>query len=207
MRLVIGAALLLMPTSAAMAGGIGIIATGGVHSERFFYYSSRSPEGALYNDPDDYDQFALNSLLPQGGGGLELVLGDRDDRIVGSFRLFYNGELPPGDIANLQGEVDPADVVVNVRDEIRHLGFAMIGLSWGLVGDPGGFQLTAVGHVGTAFLTTDHTEHFAAQIGPGVAWRLTRQVQFAGDVQYQFRLQKRPSHAVIGTLGLRYLFD
>ena len=207
MRLLIGAALLLVPTTSALAGGFGLLATGGVHSERFFFYNSVDANGEPYRTIDEYDQFQTTPVLGQAGGGLELILGDRDDRIMGSMRFFYSAELPPPDIANIQDDVDPENVVVEARSGIRHLGFGMVGLSWGLVGDPGGFQLTAIAHVGTAFLTLDHTEFFAFQVGPGFTWRASRQLQLFGDVQYQGRLLKNYTHAGLGTVGIRYLFD
>lgn len=208
MRLMIGAALLLLPTASAFAGGVGVLATGGAHSERFYYYSDTSPEGEPYRNIDNYDQYQISPILGQGGGGLELILGDRDDKIMGSMRFFYSGELPPPPLENIQDDVDEDALVYSVRDQVRHLGFGMVGLSWGLVGNPGGFQLTAVGHVGTAFLTFDHSEFFAFQIGPGFTWRMSRQTQLFGDVQYQGRLEKgRYGHAGYGTVGLRYLFD
>ena len=197
----------MVPASSAFAGGIGVLATGGMHTERVFYYSDHSPAGEPYNDINDYDQYQLTQGIGQAGGGFELILGDRDDRIMGSMRFFYNLDFPLVDPAEITDEVDPEFVVANVRSEPRHLGFGMVGLSWGLVGDPGGFQLALLGHVGTAFITFDHTEFFAAQVGPGVTYRFTRQLQLFGDIQYQIRFRKTIAHATYGTVGLRYLFD
>ncbi|HHO54091.1 MAG TPA: hypothetical protein ENK18_25280 [Deltaproteobacteria bacterium] len=207
MRQVIGAALMILPATPAFAGGVGVLATGGMHTEKVYYYSNTSPEGDLYSDIDDYDQYQLTQTLPQLGGGFELVLGDRDDRIMGTCRFFYNLDAPQLDPATLTDEIDPDYVVANIRDTPRHLGFGMVGLSWGILGDPGGFQLAAVGHVGTAFLTFDHTEFFAFQVGPGITYRMARQVQLFGDVQIQGRFSKGWSQAGYGTVGVRYLFD
>ncbi|MBX2799078.1 MAG: hypothetical protein KTR31_15485 [Myxococcales bacterium] len=207
MRQVIGAALVLLTAAPAYAGGIGIMGMGGAHNEQVYYYSQRGPDGDLYNNIDDFDQYELDQVLPHFGGGLELVLGDRDDKVMGSIRVLYNLDAPVRDPATVTTEVEPDDVVANVRDEPRHLGFALVGLSWGLVGDPGGFQLTAVGHVGTAFITADHTEFLAVQIGPGFTYRMARQMQLFGDVQYQGRFRKQWSNSVQAHAGIRYLFD
>lgn len=208
MRSLIGAALLLVPTSSAFAGGLGIMATGGIHTERHFYYSDTSPDGEPYRAIEDYDQYQFNPLIPQAGGGLELLLGDRDDRIQGSMRFFYSAELPPPDPAGLDPNVDPDHIVADLREGIRHLGFGMVGLNWGVVGDPGGFQFVLTAHVGAAFLSLDHNEFLAVQAGPGVSWRMSRQLQLFADVQYQARFQKTEfGHAGQGNVGLRFLFD
>ena len=221
MRRFIGAALLLAPAP-AFAGGIGILGTGGLHNEQVYFYSSRSTiNGQQYSQLRDYEQFRVNQWLPQAGGGLEFLLGDaRDDKIVGSIRVFYNADFPQTDPVNqIDGAVvatsDTSDidalqeqnVVGAFRTELRHLGFAMVGLSWGLAGDPNKVQVSAVGHVGTALLTFDHTEFFMAQVGPGVTYRFNRQTQLFADVQYQARFRKRFSHSASATVGLRYLFD
>jgi len=222
MRRFIGAALLLAPAP-AFAGGIGIMGTGGLHQEQVYFYSSRSTinNNQEYDQLLDYEQFRTNQWIPQVGGGIEFLLGDaRDDRIIGSVRVFYNADLPqtnPVELidgavvaTNENSNVDRLDadsVVGAYRDGIRHLGFAMVGLSWGLAGDPNGFQVSAVGHVGVALLTLDHTEFFMGQLGPGITYRLNRRTQLAADLQYQVRFRKTISHSGTGTVSLRYLFD
>jgi hypothetical protein len=207
MRLVIGAALAILPATPAFAGGVGVLATGGMHTERVYFYSDHSPEGDPYSDPNDYDQYSLVQTLPNFGGGFELLLGDRDDRIMGSVRLMYVNDGVQVNPADVTDQVDPEYVVAAYRDSARHLGFGMVGLSWGIIGDPGGFQLAAVGHVGSAFLTLDHTEFLAMQIGPGVTYKASRQIQLFGDIQYQARFRKGWSHSAGAIVGARYLFD
>lgn len=209
MRLMIGAALLLLlPAASAYAGGIGVLATGGVHTERHYYYSNVSEDGTALRNIDDYPQFQYQPLIPQAGGGFELLLGDRDEPIQGSMRFFYSAELAPPSPSAFDSSLDPDQVVSNIRDDIRHLGFGMVGLTWGIVGDPGGFQFNAVGHIGAAFITLDHSEFLAFQIGPGFSWRMSRQMQLFGDLQYQGRIQKSEfGHAGLGNVGIRYLFD
>lgn len=221
MRRFIGAALLLAPAP-ALAGGFGVLGTGGLHNEQVYFYSSRSTiNDQAYQQLSDYEQFKVTQWLGQAGGGFEFLLGDaRDDRIVGSVRVYYNADLPQRDPVN---QIDGAVVATNAssnidqikaenvvgayRTDVRHLGFAMVGLSWGILGDPNGLQVAAVGHVGTALVTTDHTEFFMAQVGPGITYRFNRKTQLFADAQYQARFRKRFSHATSATVGLRYLFD
>ena len=207
MRLVIGAVLLIVPVSPALAGGLGVLATGGMHTEQVHFYSDHSPDGDEYSNVSDYDQYSLIQTLPSLGGGLELILGDRDDRIMGSVRALYINDGSQTNPAELTGEVDPDFVVGAFREKDRHLGFVMVGLSWGIIGDPGGLQLAAVGHVGSAFLTLDHTEFLAFQAGPGLTYQASRQIQLFGDAQYQGRFRKGLTHSFMASAGARYLFD
>ena len=199
----------------AEAGGLGVVATGGAHTEQVYYYSSRSPEGAPYSDLEDYDQYDMTQTLPNFGGGLELVLGDRDDRIVGLFRFYYNMDGAQKDPASLDSDqrgdettpVASEDVVANVRDTARHIGIGSVGLSWGFLGDPGGFQFGAVGQVGAGLVTIDHTEFLLVGLGPMVTYKFARQAQLFADVQYELRIRNDFQHSVAGFAGARYLFD
>ncbi len=196
-------------SATAEAGGVGVLATGGAHTENLYYYSSVDPDGNAYPSLDDYDQYQTTETLPHMGGGFEFLMGDRDDKIIGVTRFYYlqdaaqidpaTGSLPPG--------VTPGSVVSEHRDEVRHQGVGLIGLSWGLVGDPNKFQLNAVGHMGAAFITTDHTEFLSVDVGPGVSYRVARQVQVFADVTYQFRYRKGFTHSGNVFAGARYMFD
>ncbi|MEQ1502661.1 MAG: hypothetical protein ABMB14_10540 [Myxococcota bacterium] len=205
-RLVIAVPLLLA-SAPAWAGGIGILATGGIHTERLFFYSDADPDGNVYSDIDDYDQYQLTQTLPNGGLGFDLALGDRDDKIIGDCRFYWLMDGPQVDPAELTQQVEKDHVVGAYREEARHVGLGMVGLSWGIVGDPDKFLLGAIGHVGSAFITTDHTEYLAFDIGPGVTYRVARQIQLFGDVSYQGRHRKGFTHSVNGFVGARYMFD
>ncbi|MCA9492054.1 MAG: hypothetical protein KC621_19110 [Myxococcales bacterium] len=196
---------LLTPT--AEAGGVGVLATGGMHNEKLYFYSDADPDGNMYPSLADYDQYQLSETLGHGGGGLEFLLGDRDDKIIGVTRFYYLADLPQTDPASVTSEVDPAHVVAEYRDSVRHLGVGLIGLTWGIVGDPNGFQFNAVGHMGAAFVTTDHTEFLTVDIGPGVSYRVARQVQLFADATYQMRYRKGFTHSGNVFLGARYMFD
>lgn len=207
MRRTLTAVSLLLAGPAAYAGGIGIIATGGAHTENVYFYSNADPDGNPYSDIDDYDQYQISQTIPNLGAGLDLALGDRDDRIIGDCRFYWMMDSPQTDPATLTEQVAEDTVVAAFREKPRHLGLAMIGLSWGVVGDPANFQVNAVGHVGSAFITIDHTEFLAFDIGPGVSYRVARQVQLFGDVLYQGRYRKGFTHSVNGFVGARYMFD
>lgn len=206
MRLVVTAALALL-ASPAWAGGVGVLATGGAHTEKVFFYSDHTTDGVEYSDIDDYDQYEMSQTLPNFGTGFELILGDRDDRIMGNCRFYWVMDSPQKDPAETTDQVDPAYVVAAYREDPRHVGLGLVGLSWGIVGRPEKFQLVAIGHVGSAFLTTDHTEFLALDLGPGVTYKASRQVQLFADVSYQARFRKDWSQSVNGFLGARYLFD
>lgn len=122
-------ALLLPLTSDALAGGIGLMATGGAHNEALYYYESVDADGNVITDPDQFVQFKDPQIIPNFGGGLEFLLGDRDDRIFGVTRFFYQQDLAQGDPT--QGAQNPDAVVVAYRDQARHVGVGTIGLSWG----------------------------------------------------------------------------
>jgi hypothetical protein len=208
MRIVVPAVLGLMASTPAFAGGVGLALTGGAHTEQVYLYSDHTENGDVeFEDINDYEQFQMSQTLPHYGGGLEFILGDRDDKIVGVTRLYYLRDAPQLDPAQVTEQVNPDFVVANVRDEARHIGYGMVGLSWGIIGDPSGFMFNAVGHVGSAFLTVDHTEHLALDIGPGVTYKVARQVVLFGDVAYQARFRKEWSHSANVFVGARYMFD
>lgn len=206
MRLVVSAASLLL-ASPAFAGGIGILASGGVHTEKVYFYSDVDPDGNAYRDIADYDQYQLVQTLPNTGLGLNLVLGDRDDKIVGDCRFYWLMDSPQQDPAAKTQLVDPEHVVAAYRETSHHAGLGMVGLSWGILGSPSKFMLGAVGHVGSAFITPDHTEFLAFDIGPGVTYRAARQVQIFADVSYQARFRKVFTHSGNVFVGARYMFD
>jgi hypothetical protein len=207
MRRTLTAVSFLLACPSAWAGGVGILATGGAHFEKVYFYSNADEDGNPYSDIDDYDQYQIQQTISNVGGGLDLVLGDRDSPIVGDCRFYWLMDGPQVDPATLTQNVEPDTVVAEFRNKSRHLGIAMIGLSWGIVGDPDKFQLNAVGHVGSAFITIDHTEFLAYDLGPGVSYRVARQVQVFGDLVYQGRFRNGFTHSGNVFVGARYMFD
>lgn len=203
----IAMALSLLLSGSAYAGGLGVLATGGIHTERVFYYSSVSPDGVEYRNLEDYDQFDMTQMIPQGGAGLSLMLGDRDDKITGDGRFYWIMDTPQVDPAKIDTAVDDEAVVAEIRDVPKHTGALLIGLSFGVVGSPSKAQLSVLAHMGSAFITSDHNEFFLVDAGPALTIRTTRQTQLFADVAYQMRFRKSFDHSVTGALGIRYLFD
>ena len=198
-------ALLLPLTQDALAGGIGLMATGGVHTETLYYYESVDAQGNAIPDPDLFEQFADPQVLPNFGFGGEFLLGDRDDRIFGVSRLFYLQDGPQRDpTADAR---DPSAVVVARRETARHVGVGTIGLSWGILGNPNKFQFGAATHIGAAFLTNDYTDYLMLQAGPMFTYRPNRQVMVFGEALYTARFRFEVEHAPTVNAGIRYFFD
>ena len=101
----------LFASSTAWAGGVGIVGTGGMHTETVHFYSSVDAIGDPYANFRDYDQYQLSQTLGNGGFGIELMLGDRDDKITGVFRGFYNIDQPQQDPATVTSLVAAEAVV------------------------------------------------------------------------------------------------
>lgn len=196
MRLLL-CSLALLGSTTAWAGGLGIVGTSGIHADPVYFYDSA----------DDFKQYRLSETIVGYGAGIEGILGDRDDRVMGIFRFFWNQETPERDPAGITDLVAPGDVVAAWREEPRNVGWATVGIQWGFWGDPDGFQLTANGAVGSAFLTSNHSEFLSAELGPGVSYTFGRSFQAFGDVVYQVRYRKRFAHGPRAYAGVRVLFD
>ena len=134
MRLPIALFALTMATD-ALAGGLGVVATTSLHTETVYFY-----DGSTSPDPS---QLQMNQTLPSYGTGLEFVLGDKDDRIVGIFRGYWMQDAAQRDPASLTKTVDPDDVIANYRDTPRNIGMGTVGLQIGFLGRPESFQATA----------------------------------------------------------------
>jgi len=182
----------LTAASPAYAGGIGVLGTGGLHGDRVYGYSANDAGTLKQDDPE-------TQLNGNYGGGLELTLGDRDNRIVGVFRFFYLQDAAQS--APKVGEV------YAVRESTRDLGMFTGGLQWGLVGDPTRMQLTAVTLLGSGFLTGDFTEFALAEGGIGGTFNPNRHMQVFAEVTGGIRYRKRVEPTFNGTAGVRYLFD
>lgn len=205
----------LVGSSVAHAGGVSLLGTGGAHTDKVYFYSEvdsdtfEDDEPVYYDKFTDYEQYAVTQNLAHFGGGLEIVLGDRDDLITGSVRFFYLQDAPQVDPGSLTSRVPQEYIVTAYREDPRHIGMGLIGLNWGLFEvAQDRLRIMAVGHVGSGFLTTDHTEFFAAGAGPGVTYKAARQVHVFGELAYQARFQQRGwQHSGNFTAGVRYYFD
>jgi hypothetical protein len=177
----------------ARAGGLGIVATGGMHTDRAYYYNAEGEQGID------------NQNLPQAGIGIEGLLGDRDDKILGVMRVYWLREAPPNtpDTQGVEDAVHPDYESLDPRD----IGVAEIGIQWGLLGDPRGLQLALTTLLGSGFITTDNTQFFLADVGIGGTFAATDSIQVYANVAMNFRHRKIVSYGPAAFAGVRYLFD
>lgn len=188
----------LFTSTAARAGGLGILGTGGFYQERLYYY----------DEGNNNAQYKQGQIIGTGGTGLELVLGDRDDRIVGIARTFWAFETPQQDPSKKPAEgVRPADIEATWREETRHVGVFAVGLQAGIIGDPSDAMLTVHGVVGSGFLTNNHTEYVYGELGAGGTLRLTPTLEGYANVAAHMRFRKWARGGMTGAVGLRVLFD
>jgi hypothetical protein len=176
----------------ALAGGVGLVATAGMHGDRVYSYDVDVNGVPTQADPE-------NQLNPNYGAGLEIVLGDKDLKVAGVFRGYYLQDAP---------EQEPKNApVFNIRDTPRDLGLITAGLQWGILGDPGMLQLTVVGTIGAGVFTEDMDGYVTAEAGVGGTWMAARRVQVAASITGGARYHKRFFPATNAYAGVRYLFD
>jgi len=210
-----GSLVALTLSSAAYAGGVGIIATGGFKTENLYYYSSARDGGSgpSYGNFADYDQYKDGQILGSVGGGLEFVVGDRDDDIIGVFRGYWMMDTVPGNpTKGLQqgdeGYVQDQALVYSPRTSIRQIGVGTVGLQWNFAGDPDKWRFGATVHAGAGWFTTDNQEFFLLQPGLVFSVRTSRSTQWYVDATYTMRLQTTSiSHGMNATTGFRFMFD
>lgn len=186
-----------LASSQAFAGGVGLLFNGGMRTQTVYYYDSSA----------DMAQFSQPQLVTSYGSGVEFVLGDRDDKIVGIFRGYWLQEGPERDPGATTTFVDPGNVVADWRDTPRNVGVGTFGVSWGVLGDPNKWQLTLISEAGSGFLTPDHTEYLILQGGPGFQYMIGDSVQLHAEAEYGVHFRKTMNHGPTAYLGVRYLFD
>jgi hypothetical protein len=183
----------LTPTT-ALAGGFGLVASGGLHGVEAYYYNSALQQGVD------------NQLRPNFAGGGEVIIGDRKDRINGIMRMYANIDYNPT-TPDLEG-VSAADAVFPVYDETTRTDItATMGIQWGLYGDPEMRQLVLTTMFGSAFGTIDNLEYAIGDIGIGGTMMLTETIQLAGTVNGGVRYRKQFNMTEGAYLSVRYIFD
>jgi hypothetical protein len=182
--------------SNAYAGGVGVFGQGGVYQERLYYHRADPRLGTT-------GPFQEKQLLPMGGLGLEVLLGDRDDKIAGIARVYYQAE---GAQPDPSGKV-AGNLIVNRRETMRHVGVFSVGLQGGLIGNPDTGMLTVLGLIGSGFLTNDHTEFVFGEFGVGGTYRLNRSLELHGSAMGHVRFRKWARGGATGVAGIRVLFD
>lgn len=196
LSLLLCAAPALLP-STALAGGVGLVGMGGVHSDRLYFYAE-DESGTLVQ------QAPYNQINPNFGGGLELVLGDKDDKILGVFRAYYMQDAAQSASGPL---ADGGEYVYNIRTVPRDVGMLSGGIQWGLFGDPTGLQFILTSYIGSGFFTSDFTEFINGELGVGASYMFNRKIQVHAEVTGGVRYRKRLYHTENLYLGVRYLFD
>ena len=181
----------------AYAGGVGLVTTAGMYNERVYFYDKS----------DDFKQYQIPQTIMTAGTGLELTLGDRDDRVNGIARAYWQVEGAERDPADLTKIVDPGNVVGGYREDARHIGVFTVGMQIMLVGSPDSFSLNLVGTAGSGFLTKDHTEFLMAEAGLGANYRIARNLELNVTAQGHMRYRKWVRGGVTGYAGARVLFD
>lgn len=181
----------------ALAGGIGLVGTGGGHTDRVYSYTQNAAGDWEQDDP-------VNQFGPNFGGGLEFVLGDRDNKVLGVIRGTFVQDAPQKELET--GRISP------VRDEPLNQGIITGGLQWGVLGDPTGLQGVVVANVGAAVFTEDLTSFITGEVGVGGTWMPDRHIQVAATVVGAARIngiryKNRIMPAANAYVGVRYLFD
>jgi hypothetical protein len=179
----------------AFAGGVGIMGSGGLHEAKAYYYDNLGRQGI------DTQQ------RPNAGFGAEVLLGDKDDRIMGLMRIYSNVDWPTNE-PTLSG-VDPEDATYPAAhlEAPRLDGTISMGVQWGLWGDPTGFQLIGTTVFGSAFITPDNLEYLIAEAGVGGTYMLNERFQLAGTVAFAGRFRKQVTLSEGAFVSARYMFD
>ena len=187
----------LVAPSAAMAGGLGLMGNGGVHQANAWYYNL------------DGDQGVDVQLRPNLGYGIEALLGDRNDKVTGVFRLYASNEAP-AENPDLSAESADASTFTHPNyDELENktIGIMAVGVQWGIVGVPTGFQFGATTMIGSGFMTRENLEFFLGEPGVFVTYTIADNILFMGNVAAAVRYRKAFDFGGTGTVGVRYLFD
>lgn len=212
MRLFCGSALAFLAAATfstpATAGGLGIDFLGGIHSENVYFFD------------DNGTKFQESQATPNAGFGIQAILGDRDDTLIGIMKFGYMMDMPASSAVTIPGEgfVGDASSQITGRFECedpnaasvcgpRHIGTVSAGLQWRVWGDPMGFQVSLLPSVGAGIVTMDSTEYLQASFGPGAHYAITKSLQVHGELVYQARYRKSFEHGATVTTGVRWLFD
>ena len=191
------AAFATLPT-VAVAGGVGVTMGGGFHQDEAYYYRDDGEQGIDKQRP-------LNS-----GVGAELLLGDRDDRVLGVVRGYMAFDAPLSNPDPVELGEDPSydytfpDVEAQPGAKV---GAIAVGIQWGLWGDPNRFQVIATSLIGAPFWTTNNLETALFQGGVGASYTMNERFQFVGSLDGTARFRKSFSLGADVWLSARYMFD
>lgn len=183
----------LVGATPALAGGVGIVATGGAHVDRVDSYTCDTTTGDCLQESPEHQ------FNPNVGTGLEVILGDKDNKVLGIFRGYYLMDSPQ--------KAPSTGNTYAIRETTRPIGVINAGIQWGLLGNADRLQMTAVTTIGSGFMTEDLTEFLVVEAGVGGTYMAARHLQVALSVTGGTRYRKGFFPTADGYLGVRYLFD
>jgi hypothetical protein len=197
-----------LASTPAVAGGLGIDILGGTHGEKVYFFDT---EGNKYNELQQASTWGL---------GFQTILGDRDDTLIGIMKFGYINDAPASSAVNtdraegFEGDVSQVTARLDCEDKNagdpcgpRALATVSAGLQWRVWGDPMGLQVSILPSVGAGIVTTDSTEYIQLELGPGVHYAFSKQLQVHAEVAYQVRYRKVFTQGATLTSGVRWLFD
>ena len=162
----------------AEAGGLGIDILGGTHTEKVYFFDANSTK------------FLENQQRPTWGVGIQAILGDRDDALIGIMKFGYINDLPGHSAVSPPEEGFSGDNPTQVTGRLdceddsaadlcgpRPVGTVSAGLQWRIWGDPMGLQVSLLPSVGAGVITKDSTEYIQLEFGPGVHYAFSKQLQ------------------------------
>jgi len=190
----------------AVAGGLGIDILGGTHGEKVYFFD---------NENTKYSELQQASTW---GVGFQTILGDRDDALIGIMKFGYINDAAAsssvtkpddfeGDVSQVTARLDCDDDFAGNPCGPRALATISAGLQWRVWGDPMGLQVSVLPSVGAGIVTTDSTEYIQLELGPGVHYAFSKQLQVHAEVAYQVRYRKTFTQGATMTSGVRWLFD
>ncbi len=212
MRFLSGSALAIMAAATsstpAVAGGLGIDLIGGIHSETVHFFDENG------------SKFTETQPTPNTGFGIQAILGDRDDTLIGIMKLGFKMDSPASSDVTIPGDDFVGDAPTQITARFgcedpnaadvcgpRNIGTVSAGLQWRVWGDPMGFQLSLLPSVGAGIVTQDSSEFLMVSFGPGAHYAINKALQVHAEVVYQARYRKSFSHGATLTTGVRWLFD
>jgi len=187
------ASLGLASMNTAHAGGLGVLTHAGFHAQNAYFYNQAG------------DQGIDKQYRPNYGAGLDILVGDKDDKVIGLLRGAWVANAAPTrpDTGSTENPIIPPAHMQGAH----HVGSLGLGVQWGLLGDPTGAQLTTTTVVGSGFITTDNTEYVFIEVGVGGTYNLADNLQAHGTIAGTMRNRKTMSFGPDMYMGIRYLFD
>lgn len=187
-------------STTAEAGSFGLYGHSGLHEGKAYYYRSDGKQGVD------------SQFRPHAGTGFEMLLGDKDDRLIGQVRMGWTHDWALNNPTYTVTEDEDGVPYTYTHPDYstvdnRNDGHLSVGLQWGLYGEPTGFQVIGLTALTAGFWTIDNLEYFSPEVGAGVTYTLADQIQFHTTATIAPRYRKQ---ALLGTnvvAGVRYLFD